>query len=97
MMVVKIHKAEKRKMVSICDKDILGKKFEEGDLQLEVSKVFYNGQDLSEEETLQVIRDADSLNIVGDSSIKFALKNKLIDKQNIIRIKKIPHVIAVLR
>ena len=97
MMIVKIHNAEKRKIVSICDKNILGKKFEEGDLQLEVSESFYNGQGLSDKETLEIINDADSLNIVGDSSIKFALKNKLIDKQNIIRIKKIPHAIVVLR
>lgn len=96
-MMVKIHKAEKRAIISICDKELIGKKFEENDLQLDVSKLFYNGQDISEEEALKVVNDADSLNIVGKNSIKFALENKLIDEANIIRVKKIPHAIAILR
>jgi len=96
-MIVKIHKTEKRIIVSICDKGLIGKRFEDKDLQLDVLELFYKGQNLLEEEALKIIKDADSLDIVGKDSIRFALKNKLIDEANIIKIKKIPHALAILR
>ena len=96
-MIVKMHKAEGRKITSICDEDVIGKKFEDGFLQLDVSEFFYKGENLSEEETLKAARNTDSLNIVGKNSIEFALKNKLICEENIVRIKKIPHAIAILK
>lgn len=97
MMIVKIHTAERRKIVSICDESIIGKKFEEKNLQLDVSESFYNGQRLSEKEILKTISHADSLNIVGKESVNFSLKNKLIEESSIIKIKKIPHAISILR
>ncbi len=97
MIIVKIHQANKRKIVSLCDANLIGKKFEDGNLQLDVSNLFYNGEKLNEEGILNVVKDADSLNIVGVESIKFSLKNKLVEEVNIIKIKKIPHVISILK
>ena len=97
MIIVKIHTAEKRKIVSICDENLIGKKFEEKNLQLDVSESFYKGQRLSEKEIFKIIKDADSLNIVGEESINFSLENKLIEESNIIKIKKIPHTISILK
>ena len=95
MMIVKIHRAEGRKIVSICDEDLLGKKIEDDSMQLDVSNFFYKGESMSDEDALKIAKDANSLNIVGENSINFALKNNLIEKENIIRIKKIPHAITL--
>ncbi len=95
MMIVKTHKAERRNIVSICDEELIGKKFEENSMQLDVSEFFYRGKSMSDKDALDTIREADSLNIVGKNSIRFALKNNLIEKENIIRIKKIPHAITL--
>lgn len=95
--MIKIHKADGRRIVSICDENLIGKIFADEPLQLDVSEFFYKGNRMSEEETLNVARNANSLNIVGEKSIKFALKNELIGKENIVKIKKIPHAIAILR
>lgn len=97
MILVKIHKAEKRKIISICDDNLVGKKFEDEDLQLDVSKYFYKGEKMKYEDVMKEIKGADSLNIVGEESIRFALKNNLIEEESIIRIKKIPHAISLLR
>lgn len=97
MILVKIHEAENKKIVSLCDENLIGKKFEENDLQLDVSKYFYKGEKMKEQDIIKVVRSADSLNIVGEESINFALKNGLIEEHNIIRIKKIPHAISLLR
>ena len=95
-MQVKIHKAEGRKIISLCDEDLIGKKFEQDDLQLDVSEYFYKGENLSKEKILEEIKDANSLNIVGKNSIQFALENNLIQKEKIITIKNIPHIIVIL-
>lgn len=96
-MLVKIHKTEGRKIVSICDKDLIGKTFEEGDLQIQVSEHFYKGEKVSENKILEEIKDADYLNIVGKNSINFVIKNNFIDKNNIIKIQNIPHTISILK
>ena len=96
-MIVKMHKSDRRNVVSICDDNLIGKKIEDKDLQLDVSEFFYKGEKLFEEETLEAVKSADSLNIVGEKSVRFALKNKLIDETSIIRIKKVPHAITILR
>ncbi len=96
-MLVKIHKAEKRKIVSICDENLIGKTFEEKDLQLKVSERFYKGEKLSENQILEQIKDADYINIVGEESINFMLKNKFIFKSGVIKIQNIPHAISILK
>ena len=90
-MYVKIHKSGDRHVVAVCDEDLLGKKFIEGKLILEVSERFYKGKKLSKKETLDMMEDAINLNIVGEESIKLALENGIVSKDNVIKIKNIPH------
>jgi hypothetical protein len=95
-MLTKIHETEERKIISLCDEDLIGKKFETKDLQLDVSEFFYKGENLDEKKVLEEIEGASSLNIVGKDSIKFALKHNLISKTHIIKIQNIPHALAVV-
>jgi len=77
-------------IISICDKEILDKKFEDELCQLDLSSEFYKGTEFNEDELIDFIKDANILNIVGDNSINFALKHNIIKKENIKHIKKIP-------
>ena len=95
MIFVKEHIHNNRKLLAICDGNLIGKIFEEGDKILNVSKNFYHGEPMFEKDILKLIEDNILLNIVGDESIKFALKNELIDKKGIIRIKNIPHAMLL--
>jgi len=95
-MFIKLHKTPEREIISICDEDILGKKFETEDLQLDIKESFYKG-DIYSEKHLKIVKNADYLNIVGKESINFAIKNNLINKENIMRIKKIPYAISILK
>jgi len=95
MILTKLHKADKRKIVTLCDKDLIGKVIEDEELQLDVSEKFYNGSVLEEGEMIKEIESASSLNIVGEESIKFALKHKLINQDNLIKIKSVPHAIVI--
>ena len=96
-MIVKVHKNTNGQIIlAICDKEILGKKFIQGDLQLDLTSDFYRGEEKTEEEILKIIKNAYILNIVGESSIKFALEHKLIDKERIIFVSGVPHAQLVI-
>lgn len=91
-MIVKIHKSQEGKIVlAVCDKDLVGKKFDERGLQLDLGSSFYRGEEKSEDEVRELLKAANYINAVGKESINFCLKNKLIKEGNISYIKKIPH------
>ena len=54
-MRIKIIKSY-RDIVAICDSELLGKRFEEGELQLEIKESFFNGDKLSETEVFEVMK-----------------------------------------
>lgn len=90
-MYLKIHERQNRKIIAVCDKELIGKTFEEKDLQLKVSEHFYKGSILPQEEIIKILKAADNINLVGKKTIELALKNNIISKENIIKIKGVPH------
>lgn len=78
-------------VVAICDHDILGKSFEEGDCCLHVNERFYKGRLVSLEEGLAAMEQATIANIVGERIVAGALKSKLIHERGILRIQNVPH------
>jgi len=96
-MIVKIHKTfDGRTILAICDSDLIGKKFEENDLQLDLTSNFYKGEEKSDEEILELFKTASIINLVGEKSVNLGIKARIIDKIHIIKIKNIPHAEALL-
>lgn len=103
-MLVKVHTAEDRKVIAISDKELIGKEFSEKDRYLNVSEFFYNGEEAfeikpsskEEKKVLELLNSVSSINIVGEESIKFCIKNKLIEKENVLKVQKVPYAIVVL-
>ena len=101
-MLVKIHerkifsggREQIRRIIAICDKELLGKVFTEGErvLDLKIYKSFYDGDKLAEEEIIEIIKSAVNANIVGKKSINLASKAIKIEKKNIKKIAGIPHL-----
>ncbi len=92
-MLVKIIKSY-RDIVAVCDSDLLGKKFEEGQFQLDVKESFYKGEEMDEKKAAEVIikmsgEDA-TFNIVGEKSVKVAIGTGIISKDGINKIQGIP-------
>ena len=94
-ILLNVNKSSSGNIVTLCDENLIGKKFEEGDLQLNVSERFYKGSVLPESEILATLKNAENINIVGEHSIGFCLKAKIITGRNVIRIRGIPHAIVV--
>ncbi len=88
-----------RDIVAICDEEFLGKKFEEGDFQLDVKENFYNGELASKERVVEIMKkmsceDA-SFNIVGGNSVSLALETGIISKEEIGKIANVPFALVL--
>ena len=97
MIFIKIHKTPNGDIVAMCDKDLIGKTFEDKNLKITISERFYNGVEIkNKEKLLTALKNSSNLNIIGKESISFAIKNNIIGKESVIKIKNIPHAIRVL-
>tara|TARA_Y100000310_G_scaffold330362_1_gene401859 strand:- start:2101 stop:2397 length:297 start_codon:yes stop_codon:yes gene_type:complete len=89
-----------RNVVAVCDADLLGKKFEEGKFQLDVKENFFKGEKTSEEKAIEIMKhmseDDATFNIIGEKSVKTALKAGVISEEGIRRIKNIPFALVLI-
>jgi len=91
MIFVKTHKTEEREITAMCDEELLGKFFEDRSLCLEVKESFYKGRLVDEDEAVNIIKNADILNLVGERAVGLAVRSGVVSKIHIIKIKGIPH------
>ena len=89
-----------RDVVAICDKELLGKKFEEGKFQLDIKESFYKGEETPEEEVIEIMKSKSAedatFNIVGPKSVNAALKAGISSEEQIRKIKGIPYILILL-
>jgi hypothetical protein len=96
-MIVKIHKNNNGQIIlAVCDSELLGKKFEEGKKQLDLSSDFYAGEKRSEKDVSGLMRNSYIINLVGKKSTGLAIKDGLITQNNICEICKIPYANCVV-
>lgn len=98
-MLVKIIRSQ-RDLVAVCDSDLIGKRFEEGKLQLDLTGSFFRGDQFSKEETIEIMRrmareDA-TFNIVGKDSVDAALEAGIIVEEGIAEIQGIPFALVLI-
>ena len=83
-----------KRIVAICDADLLGKVFEEGERVLDLQKYrsFYEGEMVTEKGVAELLEGAMSYNLVGKKSIAAAGKVIRIDPKSVMKIGGIPHL-----
>lgn len=90
-MIVKIHKFEMGVVVAVCDNVLIGRRFEEKGLVLDLSSDFYKGSERSEEEIISLLKNAYIVNLVGEKAVGAGIKARVVDKERVIRVKGVPH------
>lgn len=98
-MIVKTHKVNDgsgRVIVAVCDDNLVGKRFEEKGLCLDLNSEFYKGEKKTEEEAAKAISSAYIVNFVGKKAVALGAKLGLISDGKIIMVKHIPHAQAIL-
>jgi hypothetical protein len=89
-----------RKVIAICDEELIGKRFEEERFQLDVKENFFKEEKVSEEELVKIIqnmsREDATFNIIGEKSINTALKAGIISQEAVGKIKGIPFALVLI-
>ncbi len=90
-MYIKKYETDGHLVVAVCDEDILGKKFVEGNLMLKLDECFYKGEKGSSDDVKDALLCATIANIAGTRSIACAVECGCIDPDTVIYIDGIPH------
>ena len=90
-MYLKEYNSESGLLVAICDKDLIGRSFEEGELSLKISERFYKGAEATEGEVITSLQRATIANLVGKRTIKCAVDNDFIEEASVIFVDGVPH------
>ena len=81
--LVKVHDSY-RDVVAVCDADLIGKKIEEGEFQLDLTGEFYKGDEMNVDGLKRVIEaggnEDSTFNIVGNNSVGVFLELGLVNK-----------------
>ena len=93
-MIVNIKTTPEGLIVIVTDSNLVGKKFEEGKKQLDLTNKFYSGDEKPIEEIKQLLNDAYVLHLTGKEAVAFGKELGLVE--NVIIIDNIPHAEVVL-
>ena len=89
MIFVKIHSTPAGKILAMCDEELIGKIFREGEAVIDLQKYkdFYTGEKKDEEEIKEILDDKiTSINAVGERSVNLLINNSLATKKDVKRI-----------
>ena len=93
---IKIHNQSEIETIACCDESLLNKVFEEDNLRIEITEHFYGGNLLELEEAIDILKEAQYFNIVGENIIEKALDCKILPKEGIRKINGIPMALKMM-
>lgn len=93
---MKIYRVRGEVLVAVCDADIVGKVFREGNLKIEVKEEFYGTEEFEEKEVEEALKRATIANITGKMAVELAIRIGIVDKDRVLRIENCPHAQMVL-
>ncbi len=90
-MIAKKHEFQLTTILAVCDKEHLGKTYEEGNICFTVSEKFFGGDKITEKELKELFKEVNSINLFGNKCVEIAEKEGLITSSSIIKIQGIKH------
>jgi len=88
-MILKERSTEQGLLVSVCDADVLGETFENGDVSLTVNEGFYAGEaaeEVGEDEVVESLSRAAVANLVGTEAVGVAVEAGVIDGEQVLEV-----------
>ena len=95
-MYLKSYSVNKEILVAVCDSELLGRTFSEGELRLSVNEKFFKGHLANERDVRKALQDATIANLVGERSVACGITNGIVDENCVITIDGVPHAQMVL-
>lgn len=90
-MIVNERQTQEGLLVAVCDEDVLGETFEEGDFSLTVTEEFYGGDEVDERTVVESLAQAAVANIVGTRAVELAIEEGFVDEANVLEVGKTLH------
>jgi hypothetical protein len=90
-MYIKIYETDESLLITVCDRELIGKTLKSNGLKLEIDEEFYKGELADTEQVKEALLEATTANIVGERSIDTAIKCGAIDESCLIFIDGVPH------
>ncbi|MGD0728709.1 MAG: DUF424 family protein [Candidatus Micrarchaeaceae archaeon] len=98
MIYIKIHNTDNGDIVAMCDSSLIDKVLAEGEVEINIKDYseFYKGELVEAGKVPKMINLGHlfSANIVGKESVDAAIKCSIIDKNNVLKVNKIPYANA---
>ncbi len=93
---MKIYRVRGEVLVAVCDSELVGKTFREGNLKIEVKEDFYGTEDFDEREVEEALKKATIANITGKRAVELAIRIGIVDRERVLRIEDCLHAQMVL-
>jgi len=88
---VKVYRTQMYVLVAACDEELLGRTLVEGEIYFNVSERFYKGSKMTVEEAIDLIRNADTANLIGARIVDRAKRERLVHPEAVLNIAGVPH------
>ena len=95
-LIIKVLTTPNGKLIAVCDPELLGKTFEEGDRQLDLSAQFYQGEPKPKDQIEEILKDAYVVNAVGKRSTALLIELEMIEPDHILKVDNIPSAQCVV-
>lgn len=90
-MILNERDTPKGLLVSVCDRDIIGETFENGDVSLTVDEGFYGGEQVDAETVIESLERAAVANLVGTEAVTLAIEHGFVAEGNVLEIDETVH------
>lgn len=91
MMLLRERTTQDGLLVSVCDADVLGETFENGDVSLTVERDFYDGEEATPEEVVASLSRAAVANLVGRRAVSVAVEHGFVEEGNVLEFGETRH------
>ena len=86
-----LRKIGKNVLLCMCDKEILGKTFREGEIVFRVKEDFYRGTRVALDEAVCLIESSTIVNMIGKNVVKKAIEKGYVHPEAVLNIEGVPH------
>ncbi|MDI9643611.1 MAG: DUF424 family protein [Candidatus Verstraetearchaeota archaeon] len=83
-------------MVAVCDRHLMGKRFSDGKLLLDVNEAFYKGELVSPDAAVDYLKRATVANLVGEVAVQCGKDAGLVHDEGVVTIEGVPHAQFIL-
>jgi len=81
-------------MINICDLDLVGKEINKDDFTINISKEYFQDEEINEKEAASLLKSSSMLNLVGKNIVALALRLNLAKENSVKVIEDVPFLMV---